>query len=30
MKNHYRWVRGILLAGAMALLLSCGGGGGPM
>ena len=28
MKNHYRWVRGILLAGAMALLLSCGGGGG--
>ncbi|MEJ1165018.1 DUF5666 domain-containing protein [Variovorax sp. CCNWLW186] len=28
MKNHYRWMRGILLAGAMALLLSCGGGGG--
>lgn len=27
MKNHYRWMRGILLAGAMALLLSCGGGG---
>jgi hypothetical protein len=28
MKNHYRWMRGVLLAGAMALLLSCGGGGG--
>jgi hypothetical protein len=29
MKNHhYRWMRGILFAGAMALLLSCGGGGG--
>ena len=28
MKNHNRWMRGILLAGAMALLLSCGGGGG--
>lgn len=28
MKNHSRWMRGILLAGAMALLLSCGGGGG--
>ncbi|KLN55321.1 DUF5666 domain-containing protein [Variovorax paradoxus] len=27
MKNHYRWMRGILFAGAMALLLSCGGGG---
>jgi hypothetical protein len=28
MKNHYRWMRGILFAGAIALLLSCGGGGG--
>jgi len=29
MKNHhFRWMRGILFAGAMALLLSCGGGGG--
>lgn len=28
MKNHYRWMRGVLLAGAMALLLSCGGGSG--
>ncbi|MDQ0591092.1 hypothetical protein QFZ47_005201 [Variovorax paradoxus] len=28
MKNHLRWMRGILFAGAMALLLSCGGGGG--
>ncbi|RRH87344.1 hypothetical protein EH244_17785 [Variovorax beijingensis] len=28
MKNHhYRWMRGILFAGAIALLLSCGGGG---
>jgi len=27
MKNHSRWMRCILLAGAMALLLSCGGGG---
>ena len=27
MKNHCRWMRGILFAGAMALLLSCGGGG---
>ncbi|MDQ0570458.1 hypothetical protein QFZ42_002292 [Variovorax paradoxus] len=28
MKNHCRWMRGILFAGAIALLLSCGGGGG--
>lgn len=29
MKNHhFRWMRSILFAGAMALLLSCGGGGG--
>ena len=28
MKTHYRWMRGILVAGAIALLLSCGGGGG--
>ncbi|WP_436043977.1 DUF5666 domain-containing protein [Variovorax paradoxus] len=29
MKNHhFRWMRGILFAGAMALLLSCGGGDG--
>jgi hypothetical protein len=27
MKNHSRWMRGILFAGAIALLLSCGGGG---
>ena len=26
--HHFRWMRGILFAGAMALLLSCGGGGG--
>ncbi|WPH11514.1 DUF5666 domain-containing protein [Variovorax paradoxus] len=25
--HHFRWMRGILFAGAMALLLSCGGGG---
>jgi len=28
MKSHYQWVRRILFAGAIALLLSCGGGGG--
>jgi hypothetical protein len=28
MKTHYRWMRSILFAGAIALLLSCGGGGG--
>jgi hypothetical protein len=28
MKTHHRWMRGILFAGAIALLLSCGGGGG--
>ena len=28
MKIHHRWMRGILFAGAIALLLSCGGGGG--
>ncbi|KQU90313.1 hypothetical protein ASC78_20795 [Variovorax sp. Root318D1] len=28
MKTHYRWMRGILFAGVMALLLSCGGGSG--
>jgi hypothetical protein len=27
MKTHYRWMRSILFAGAIALLLSCGGGG---
>ncbi|WP_369656093.1 DUF5666 domain-containing protein [Variovorax sp. V213] len=28
MKTHYRWMRSVLFAGAIALLLSCGGGGG--
>jgi len=28
MKTHHRWMRGVLFAGAIALLLSCGGGGG--
>ncbi|MGJ3700027.1 DUF5666 domain-containing protein [Variovorax sp. AFSI2.2] len=28
MKTHHRWMRSILFAGAIALLLSCGGGGG--
>ncbi|WP_431131434.1 DUF5666 domain-containing protein [Variovorax paradoxus] len=28
MRTHYRWMRSILFAGAIALLLSCGGGGG--
>jgi len=28
MKIHHRWMRGIFFAGAIALLLSCGGGGG--
>jgi len=27
MKTHYRWMRSVLFAGAIALLLSCGGGG---